>query len=108
MPLRILRILRPVPVPVPVPRPALRAAMTAAAVRPFSSSTTRYHGERFGESKSDDPDFEVEKLKDESLEKQKKGKGEWKPELASDSEEAIQADKSGFDIGKIKKEKGIK
>ena len=33
--------------------------------------------------------------KTDSLEKQKQGKGHWKPELASDSEEAVKADRSG-------------
>lgn len=31
----------------------------------------------------------------DSLKKQKEGKGHWKPELASDSEEAVKADRSG-------------
>jgi hypothetical protein len=35
------------------------------------------------------------KHKTDSLEKQKQGKGHWKPELASDSEEAVKADRSG-------------
>lgn len=39
-----------------------------------------------------------EKHKQDQLQKQKEGKGHWKPELASDSEEAIAADrKSGND-----------
>ncbi|EGR46014.1 uncharacterized protein TRIREDRAFT_34274, partial [Trichoderma reesei QM6a] len=32
--------------------------------------------------------------KKDSLEKQKKGSGHWKPELASDSEEAVRADRA--------------
>ncbi|EPE09281.1 hypothetical protein F503_07057 [Ophiostoma piceae UAMH 11346] len=107
--LRCLRVLRPVPIPVPASRPFLPAAAASTSgrtVRPFSSSVASRHGERFGESKSakDDPDFKVEKLKQQSIEQQKKGKGEWVPELASDSEENIKADKSGFDVNKVKDE----
>lgn len=34
-----------------------------------------------------------EKHKEDALKKQKEGKGHWKPELASDSEEAVAADR---------------
>jgi hypothetical protein len=40
-------------------------------------------------------DLQVDKHKIESLKKQKEGKGHWKPELASDSEEAVKADRCG-------------
>ncbi|KAH9224121.1 hypothetical protein DL95DRAFT_282692 [Leptodontidium sp. 2 PMI_412] len=35
-----------------------------------------------------------ERHKQDTLQKQKEGKGHWKPELASDSEEAVAADRS--------------
>jgi hypothetical protein len=35
--------------------------------------------------------------KKDSLDKQKKGSGHWKPELASDSEEAVKADRASRD-----------
>jgi len=35
-----------------------------------------------------------ERHKQDQLQKQKEGKGHWKPELASDSEEAVAADRS--------------
>lgn len=38
-------------------------------------------------------DVDYEKHKQESLQNQKQGKGEWKRELASDSEEAVKAEK---------------
>lgn len=38
-----------------------------------------------------DPEFDKHKM--DSLEKQKKGDGHWKPELASDSEENVKADR---------------
>ena len=38
-------------------------------------------------------DPQAEKHKRDSLENQKQGKGFWKPELASDSEEAVKADR---------------
>lgn len=40
----------------------------------------------------DNVDFD--KHKQDSIAKQKKGQGHWKPELASDGEEAIKADRS--------------
>lgn len=43
-----------------------------------------------------DPEFEIERLKQASLQRQKQGDGEWMANLASDSEEAIKADKHGL------------
>ena len=45
----------------------------------------------------------MHKHKDDSLAKQKQGKGHWKPELASDSEEAVKADRaaSGKSAGSL-------
>lgn len=40
----------------------------------------------------DNVDFD--KHKQDSIAKQKKGQGHWKPELASDGEEAVKADRS--------------
>jgi hypothetical protein len=37
---------------------------------------------------------DYDKHKHDSLSKQKKGEGHWKPELASDSEEAVKADRA--------------
>jgi hypothetical protein len=42
-------------------------------------------------------DVDNELHKKDSLAKQKKGSGHWKPELASDSEEAVRADRSSRD-----------
>lgn len=39
-------------------------------------------------------DVDYEKHKQDSLAKQKAGSGHWKPELASDSEEAVKADRA--------------
>lgn len=48
----------------------------------------------------DNKDFE--KHKQDSLSKQKSGKGHWKPELASDGEEAVKADRTpDEDISKL-------
>ena len=41
-----------------------------------------------------DEHHDPEKHKQDLLTKQKQGKGHWKPELASDSEEAVKADRS--------------
>ncbi|KAK3943574.1 hypothetical protein QBC46DRAFT_351451 [Diplogelasinospora grovesii] len=49
---------------------------------------------RLKESASQDQNpEEFDKHKQDSLSKQKEGKGHWKPELASDSEEDIKADR---------------
>lgn len=52
---------------------------------------------------SDKPDKggDYEKHKQDQLQKQKEGKGHWKPELASNSEEAVAADRNGHN-GSIK------
>ncbi|RSL38478.1 hypothetical protein CEP53_014841, partial [Fusarium sp. AF-6] len=41
---------------------------------------------------------DFDKHKQDSLAKQKKGTGHWKPELASDSEEAVKADRLAGDL----------
>jgi hypothetical protein len=47
-------------------------------------------------------DIDYEKHKQDSLSKQKEGSGHWKPELASDSEEAVKADRLGpEDLAKL-------
>ena len=42
-----------------------------------------------------DSEKDYHKHKQDSLDKQKQGKAHWKPELASQSEEAVKADRSG-------------
>lgn len=42
-------------------------------------------------------DTDHDKHKQDSLNKQRQGSGHWKPELASDSEEAVRADKAGHE-----------
>ncbi|KAH8899472.1 hypothetical protein GQ53DRAFT_311397 [Thozetella sp. PMI_491] len=58
------------------------------------------------ESQGHEPNPEAtEKHKQDSLSKQKAGKGHWKPELASDSEEGVKADRlqaKGSDAASIK------
>lgn len=47
------------------------------------------------ESSHKDPDPEAShRHKQDSLSKQSQGKGHWKPELASDSEESVKADRT--------------
>jgi len=49
---------------------------------------------RLKESASNDPSAsDYDKHKQDSIDKQKRGQGHWKPELASDSEESIKADR---------------
>ncbi|KUI67323.1 hypothetical protein VM1G_03298 [Cytospora mali] len=89
---------------------------SAAAMRPTtttaSSSTTAASPllrrsfavsscNRIKES-SDADNHDYDKHKQDSLSKQKSGKGHWKPELASDGEEAVRADRTGHeDISKL-------
>jgi len=62
-----------------------------APARTFGSSSVR----ALKESDRDNPDYE--KHKQDQLQKQKEGKGHWKEELASDSEEAVAADRHDHD-----------
>jgi len=68
---------------------AVRPVFTPA--RTFGSSSVRF----LKESDRHNPDAaeQNEKHKQDQLQKQKDGKGHWKPELASDSEEALAADR---------------
>lgn len=50
-------------------------------------------------------DVDYDKHKQDSLRKQKEGAGHWKPELASDSEEAVKADRHPNDDPKTLQEK---
>ncbi|KAL1879108.1 hypothetical protein VTK73DRAFT_7332 [Phialemonium thermophilum] len=68
------------------------SAAIPAAGRSFSVSSSF----ALKESMSKDPKpEEFDKHKQDSLSKQKQGKGHWKPELASESEESVKADRMG-------------
>ncbi|KAK5988656.1 hypothetical protein PT974_10142 [Cladobotryum mycophilum] len=71
---------------------AIRMARTRQAItgRGFAFSTTS----RLGLKESSNH-VDYDKHKKDSLDKQRKGSGHWKPELASDSEEAVRADREG-------------
>ncbi|KAK3387269.1 hypothetical protein B0H63DRAFT_448137 [Podospora didyma] len=80
---------------------ALVSFLPAATAASFTARRTLATSARFQlkESSSlftkDDPSPEAaHKHKQDSLDKQKKGQGHWKPELASDSEESVKADRS--------------
>lgn len=66
-----------------------QSALHAYLFEPFSTRN---------KTRADHPPTETEtdheKHKQDSLHKQKQGKGHWKPELASDSEEAVKADRN--------------
>ena len=73
----------------PASRQSLRPAFQyRAVVRPFSSAQPL----RLKEDKPQDPE-ELDRVKNEQIEKQKKGEGHWHEELASSSESTIAADK---------------
>ncbi|KAK2607718.1 hypothetical protein N8I77_006379 [Diaporthe amygdali] len=86
---------------------ASRLFRPAVAVRPSAASTPMLRRSfavssvnRIKESSGDVKDYE--KHKQDSLSKQKDGKGHWKPELASDGEEAVKADRTPHeDISKL-------
>lgn len=71
--------------------PCAHESAMAFHCSPSQFSLTRFLCESAASSSQYDP----EKHKQDSLSKQKSGKGHWKPELASDSEEAVKADRSG-------------
>ncbi|CAJ0550433.1 hypothetical protein HG530_000962 [Fusarium avenaceum] len=77
---------------------ALRSAQPSKMIlgRGFFTTSTRLS---LKESSSQ-TDVDYEKHKQDSLNKQKQGSGHWKPELASDSEEAVKADRSNTDPAK--------
>lgn len=69
---------------------AVRPAVISTPIRALSGSATL----RLKESQSTDPNpAEFDKHKQDSIEKQKRGQGHWKPELASVSEETVKADR---------------
>ncbi|KAI0181827.1 hypothetical protein GGR52DRAFT_57173 [Hypoxylon sp. FL1284] len=71
---------------------SLAAGRQAVVQRTFTTSSANLaYKESTHGSESHDP----EKHKQDLLQKQKAGKGHWKPELASDSEEAVKADRHG-------------
>ncbi|KAM4066907.1 hypothetical protein HRG_000919 [Hirsutella rhossiliensis] len=75
---------------------ARAAAASRAGVvgRGFAFTTSARLGLKESSSQTD---TDYEKHKQDSLSKQRKGSGHWKPELASDSEEAVKADKGKHD-----------
>ncbi|KAH7010621.1 uncharacterized protein B0I36DRAFT_257403 [Microdochium trichocladiopsis] len=56
-------------------------------------TTTKMHSSNH-KGLAEDPERNYEKHKQDSLEKQRQGKGHWKAELASDSEAAVKADRA--------------
>ncbi|KAG6116002.1 hypothetical protein E4U13_002196 [Claviceps humidiphila] len=77
-------------------RNALRLqGLRAARVMPVRNGACFSTSVRRGlKESSSQTDVDYDKHKQDSLAKQKKGTGHWKPELASDSEEAVRADRS--------------
>jgi hypothetical protein len=73
-------------------RPSVLSLPTTSARRSFTPTPRA----ALKESASTDPNStDYEKHKQDSLAKQKKGEGHWKPELASVSEESVKADRMG-------------
>ncbi|KAL7948219.1 hypothetical protein V8C42DRAFT_313822 [Trichoderma barbatum] len=75
---------------------AVRAFDTRACLstRGFAFSVTKRLGLK---ESSTQTNIDYDLHKKDSLAKQKRGSGHWKPELASDSEEAVKADRASRD-----------
>ncbi|EHK97706.1 hypothetical protein M7I_6593 [Glarea lozoyensis 74030] len=73
-----------------LPRSLAASQRMAVQSRAFTVSSARM-------LKEDDRRAANEHHKQDQLKKQKEGKGHWKPELASNSEEAIAADRNNKD-----------
>ncbi|KAK3343708.1 hypothetical protein B0T25DRAFT_634733 [Lasiosphaeria hispida] len=72
--------------------PLLRARQISTTPTPLLKESSSPH--------TDNPDPEaLHRHKQDSLDKQKKGQGHWKPELASDSEESVKADRAPHEPG---------
>ncbi|TPX07792.1 uncharacterized protein E0L32_010479 [Thyridium curvatum] len=77
-------------------RPTTVAGSQVLLRRSIASTASLRHKE----SASHNPDsHEVDKHKGDLLKKHKDGQAHWKPELASDSEEAVKADRAETDGG---------
>ncbi|PHH78129.1 hypothetical protein CDD83_4006 [Cordyceps sp. RAO-2017] len=78
----------------PLARRAWMAARRGgSAGRAFALSTSAGRGLKESSSQTEAADYS--KHKADSLAKQRRGAGHWKPELSSDSEEAVKADRAG-------------
>ncbi|KAM0515044.1 hypothetical protein ACHAPE_006366 [Trichoderma viride] len=75
-------------------RAVAAARQTAICHRGFAFSATKRLGLK---ESSTQTNADYDHHKKDSLDKQKKGSGHWKPELASDSEEAVKADRASRD-----------
>ncbi|KAI1381373.1 hypothetical protein F4677DRAFT_460552 [Hypoxylon crocopeplum] len=73
---------------------SLTTGRQAIAQRTFTSGSANLS---YKESSHGSDTHDPEKHKQDLLAKHKEGKGHWKPELASDSEEAVKADRHGGD-----------
>ncbi|KAM0454992.1 hypothetical protein ACHAPV_008133 [Trichoderma viride] len=76
-------------------RAVAAARQTAICHRGFAFSATKRLGLKESSTQTN-TDYDLHKK--DSLAKQKKGSGHWKPELASDSEEAVKADRASRDL----------
>lgn len=85
-----------------------RGSFTTSARLGLKESSTRKSLPRLNAESLERPlltlhaetNVDYEKHKQDSLKKQKEGSAHWKPELASDSEEAVKADRSQTDPNK--------
>ncbi|EPE25766.1 hypothetical protein GLAREA_01678 [Glarea lozoyensis ATCC 20868] len=78
-----------------LPRSLAASQRMAVQSRAFTVSSARMLKE--DDRHNDDQGAANEHHKQDQLKKQKEGKGHWKPELASNSEEAIAADRNNKD-----------
>ncbi|KIX04322.1 uncharacterized protein Z518_05189 [Rhinocladiella mackenziei CBS 650.93] len=84
------------------PRRTASGFVSLRSVACFHTTSAR---RALSEDKIDIPERaqEIDRHKSDSVEKAKTGKGEWKPELASQSEQAISGDKSDMTMEQMQK-----
>ncbi|EXJ94264.1 hypothetical protein A1O1_02657 [Capronia coronata CBS 617.96] len=83
----------------------LRTVARALPQRPVAAIHTSSARAAMGEDHlhRDDRHHEIDHHKNDSVEKAKTGKGEWKPELASNSEQTVKSDKSDLTMEQMQK-----
>ncbi|KAK5046092.1 hypothetical protein LTR84_008549 [Exophiala bonariae] len=91
----------------------LRTVSRSVASRPVATFHTSSTCRALSEADHDNKDHperasNIERHKSDSVDKAKTGKGEWKPELASSSEQAINGDKENKTIEQMQKESAKK
>ncbi|EXJ84551.1 hypothetical protein A1O3_05220 [Capronia epimyces CBS 606.96] len=76
---------------------------SAAALHTSSARAALSEDHLLEHEDNEDRHHEIDRHKSDSVEKAKTGKGEWKPELASSSEQSVHGDKHNLTIEQMQK-----